>query len=79
MNRTNNRPAGYFSQRVKPLQKLSNVKDKLEFGKYRTYQVQFVLDNDPAYLEWALTEKIISVTKEIAEIIEDNLSYGGRR
>lgn len=64
-----------MTRRTNSLQKISSVNDILTFGKFKSYQVLYVLDNCPDYLEWAMTENVISVTEEIKNLIYDKLTY----
>lgn len=62
-------------KRVTTCQHITSVTDVLTFGKYKGNKVETVLSDHPEYLEWAMTEKIITVTPEIKRTIYGALTY----
>ena len=44
--------------------KILTLNDKLTFGKYRTWTIDQVLDTEPSYIEWAITERIFVLNEE---------------
>lgn len=48
------------------------LKSTLTFGKYKDYTIEYVLDNDPKWLKWAIEKvEFFHVSEEVRELVED--------
>lgn len=53
-------------------QTMTHKLDVFEFGKFKGKSVRHVIENEPSYILWLDTEKIVKFSKEIIDNAEDN-------
>ena len=50
--------------------------DKLTFGKYKGYTIQYVLDTEPGYIVWLEEENVLEMPEDIYQEAQE-LDYDG--